>query len=132
MVKKVDHIGIAVKNLDEQIKYYTDVLGIECAGIEEIAEQKVRVAMFPLGEVRIELLEPMSDDSPIARFIEKKGPGIHHIAYEVNDLGDNLKRLQERNIRLINQEPVVGAGGHKIAFLHPKSTFSVLTELCEH
>ena len=88
--------------------------------------------MFPLGEVRIELLEPMSDDSTIARFIEKKGPGIHHIAYEVNDLGDNLKRLQERNIRLINQEPVVGAGGHKIAFLHPKSTFSVLTELCEH
>ena len=132
MVKKVDHIGIAVKNLDEQIKYYTEVLGIECAGIEEIAEQKVRVAMFPLEEVRIELLEPMSDDSPIARFIEKKGPGIHHIAYEVNDLGDNLKRLQERNIRLINQEPVVGAGGHKIAFLHPKSTFSVLTELCEH
>ena len=132
MVKKVDHIGIAVKNLDEQIKYYTEVLGIECAGIEEIAEQKVRVAMFPLEEVRIELLEPMSDDSPIARFIEKKGPGIHHIAYEVNDLGDILKRLQERNIRLINQEPVVGAGGHKIAFLHPKSTFSVLTELCEH
>jgi len=132
MVKKVDHIGIAVKNLDEQIKYYTEVLGIECAGIEEIAEQKVRVAMFPLEEVRIELLEPMSDDSPIARFIEKKGPGIHHIAYEVNDLGDNLKRLQEKNIRLINQEPVVGAGGHKIAFLHPKSTFSVLTELCEH
>lgn len=132
MVKKVDHIGIAVKNLDEQIKYYTEVLGIECAGVEEVPEQKVRVAMFPLGEVRIELLEPMSDDSPIARFIEKKGPGIHHIAYEVNDLGDNLKRLQERNIRLINQEPVVGAGGHKIAFLHPKSTFSVLTELCEH
>ncbi len=132
MVQKIDHIGIAVKSLDAQMKYYSDVLGLKCTGIEEVADQKVKVAMFPLGEVRIELLEPMSTDSPIARFIEKKGEGIHHIAFQVMDLNGQLVKLEERDIQLIDQEPRVGAGGHNIAFLHPKSTFGVLTELCEY
>ncbi len=131
MIKKIDHIGIAVKNLEAQIKYYSEILGLECSGIEEVAEQKVRVAMFPVGEVRIELLEPSSPDSPIARFLEKKGEGIHHIAYRVSDLKGQLTKLEEKEIQLIDREPRAGAGGHKIAFLHPKSTFGVLTELCE-
>jgi methylmalonyl-CoA/ethylmalonyl-CoA epimerase len=131
MIKKIDHIGIAVKNLKKQIRFYNDVLGIECTGIEEIADQKVKVAMFPLGDVRIELLEPTSPDSPIARFMEKKGEGIHHIAFQVEDLKGQLMKFEEKDIRLIDQEPRVGAGGHKIAFLNPLSTFGVLTELCE-
>ena len=131
MIKKIDHIGIAVKNLEVQIKYYSEILGLECSGIEEVAEQKVRVAMFPVGEVRIELLEPSSPDSPIARFIEKSGEGIHHIAYQVSDLKGQLTKLEEKEIQLIDRKPRAGADGHKIAFLHPKSTFAVLTELCE-
>ena len=131
MIKKIDHIGIAVKNLDSQVKYYSEILGLECSGIEEVAEQKVRVAMFPVGEVRIELLEPSSPDSPIARFLEKKGEGIHHIAYQVSDLKGQLTRLEEKEIQLIDREPREGTGAHKIAFLHPKSTFGVLTEMCE-
>ncbi len=132
MIKQIDHIGIAVKNLDEQVKFYADVLGLKCAGIEEVSDQKVKVAMFPVGEVRIELLEPTAENSPIAKFLQKKGEGIHHIAYLVNDLEGNLKRVQERQVQLIDSKPGVGVGGHKIAFLHPKSTFGVLTELCEH
>jgi len=132
MIKKIDHIGIAVKSLDAQIEYYREVLGLECSGVEEIADQRIKVAMFPLGEVRIELLEPTSTTSPIARFLEKKGEGIHHIAFQVRDLNGQLIKLEEKDIQLIDQEPRMGAGGHKIAFLHPKSTFGVLTELCEH
>ena len=132
MVKKIDHIGIAVKNLDEQIHFYSDVLGLPLAGIETVEDQKVRVAIFPVGEVRIELLEPTSDDSPIAKFLEKRGQGIHHIAYFVEDLEGNLEIVEKKNIDLIDKKPRIGAGGYKIAFLHPKSTFGVLTELCEH
>jgi methylmalonyl-CoA epimerase len=131
MLKKIDHIGIAVRSLEKQMKFYNDVLGLKSSGIEEIADQKVKVAVFPLGEVRIELLEPTSPDSPIARFMEKKGEGIHHIAFQVEDLKGQLMKFEEKDIRLIDQEPRVGAGGHKIAFLNPKSTFGVLTELCE-
>lgn len=132
MIKKIDHIGIAVKNLDEQISFYSNALGLSCSGIEEVADQKVKVAMFSVGEIQIELLQPMADDSPIAKFLEKKGEGIHHIAYLVTDLENNLKRLEEQHVQLIDSEPRVGAGGHKIAFLHPRATFGVLTELCEH
>ncbi len=132
MIQKIDHIGIAVKNLETQILFYSEILGLECTGIEEVADQKVKVAMFSLGDVRIELLEPMSTDSPIARFIEKKGEGIHHIAYQVSDLNGKLEILGEKEIQLIDQEPRKGAGGNKIVFLHPKSTFGVLTELCEY
>ena len=131
MIKKIDHIGIAVDNLEEQMHFYEDVLGLTCEGIEEVADQKVRVAIFPVGEVRIELLEPLSEDSPIAKFIAKRGTGIHHMAYCVTDLDGTLKSFKERMIRLIDDEPRIGAGGHKIAFLHPKSTSVVLTEMCE-
>ncbi len=132
MIKKIDHIGIAVKDLDKQIKFYSEVLGLSCDGTEVVKEQKVKVAMFPVGEVRIELLQPLAEDSPIARFLEKKGEGIHHIAFLVSDLEKGLEKLEEHEVKLIDQKPRVGAGGHKIAFLHPKSTFGVLTELCEH
>lgn len=132
MIKKIDHIGIAVKNLDEQVSFYSNVLGLSCSGVEEVTDQKAKVAMFPVGEARIELLQPTADDSPIAKFLEKKGEGIHHIAYLVADLEGELNRLDEQHVQLIDSEPRIGAGGHKIAFLHPRATFGVLTELCEH
>lgn len=132
VIRQIDHIAIAVKNLDEQMKFYADVLGLKCVGIEDVLDQKVKVAIFPVGEVRIELLEPTAENSPIAKFLEKKGEGIHHIAYLVTDLEGNLKRIEEHNVQLIDSKPRLGAMGHKIAFLHPKSTFGVLTELCEH
>jgi len=132
VIKHIDHIGIAVKDLEQQMKFYSEVLGLSCSGVEEVEEQKVKVAIFPVGEVRIELLQPTAEDSPIAKFLEKKGEGIHHIAYCVTDLENNLKYLEEQQVQLINNKPKIGAGGHKIAFLHPKATFGVLTELCEH
>lgn len=131
MLKKIDHIGIAVKNLDEQVKFYSNIFGLRCSKIEEVPEQQVRLAMFPIGEIRIELLESTSEDGPIAKHISKRGEGIHHIAYRIEDLAGNLKRLEEQQVQLINKEPKIGGDGHKIAFLHPKSTFGVLTELCE-
>jgi len=132
MIKKIDHIGIVVKNLDAQVKYYSELLGLKCSGIEEVVDQKIKVAMFPVGETRIELLQPTSPESPIARFLEKNGEGIHHIAFQVADLNEQLKKLVEKDVQLIDEKPRPGAGGHKIAFLQPKSTFGVLTELCEH
>ena len=132
VIKKIDHIGIAVKDLDQQMKFYTEIFGLSCAGIEEVVDQKVKVAIFPVGEVRIELLQPTAEDSPIAKFLEKKGEGIHHIGYLVTDLEANLNRLEKKGVKLIDPKPRVGAGGHRIAFLHPKTTFGVLTELCEH
>ena len=132
MVSKIDHIGIAVKNLDEQIHFYSDVLGLPLEKIETVPDQKVRVAIFPIGETRIELLEPTSNDSPIAKFLEKRGQGIHHIAYFVRDLEGNLEILEKKGIELIDKQPRIGAEGSKIAFLHPKSTYGVLIELCEH
>lgn len=132
VIKQIDHIGIAVKDLDQQMKFYSDVLGLRCSGVEEVVDQKLKVAMFPVGEIRIELLQPTSEDSPVAKFLEKKGEGIHHIAYCVTDLEADLKRLDERQVQLIDAKPRVGADGHKIAFLHPRATYGVLTELCEH
>jgi methylmalonyl-CoA/ethylmalonyl-CoA epimerase len=132
VIKQIDHIGIAVKDLDEQVKFYANILGLRCSGIEQVSDQQVKVAIFPVGEVQIELLQPTDEDSPIAKFLKKKGEGIHHIAYLVEDLEDNLKRIEEQMIPLIDSKPRIGVGGHKIAFLHPKSTFGVLTELCEH
>ena len=132
MIKQIDHIGIAVKDLDEQVKFYANILGLRCSGIEQVSDQQVKVAIFPVGEVQIELLQPTDEDSPIAKFLKKKGEGIHHIAYLVEDLEGNLKRIEEQMIPLIDSKPRIGVGGHKIAFLHPKSTFGVLTELCEH
>jgi len=132
MIKKIDHVGIAVSDLEQQIKFYTDVLGLNCVGIEEVPDQKVKIAIFPVGEVRIELVQPLSRNSPIARFLEKKGEGIHHIAYQVTDLARNLLHLEKQQIQLIDSTPRIGAGGQKIAFLHPESTFGVLIEMCEY
>lgn len=127
----IEHIGIAVKSLDEAIPYWENVMGLKCYNIEEVADQKVKTAFFRIGEVKIELLEPTSEDSTIAKFIENKGPGVHHIAFAVNGIEDQLKDAESKDIRLIDQTPRSGAEGLTIAFLHPKSTFGVLTELCE-
>lgn len=131
-VTSIDHIGIAVESLDEAMVFYRDSLGLEPAGTEEVPSQKVRVAMFKVGESKIELLEPTSPESPIAVFLEKKGPGIHHIAYRVTDASGAVKELIEKEVKMIDSEPRPGAGGSKIAFVHPKASGRVLTELCQH
>ena len=131
MTKKINHIGIAVKNIETSTPFYRDALGMEFEGTEEVAEQKVRVAFFAVGESRIELLEPTADDSPVAKFLEKTGEGIHHLAYEVADLSAELARLKDEGVRLIDETPRRGAHGTLIAFLHPKGTGGVLTELCQ-
>lgn len=127
----IEHIGIAVKNLEESIKYYEDVLGLECYNIEEVKDQKVKTAFFKVGEVKIELLESTDPEGPIGKYVEKKGEGIHHIAFAVENIEEKLKHAEEKGVRLIDAEPRKGAEGLDIAFLHPKSTFGVLTELCE-
>lgn len=127
----IEHIGIAVKNIEEAIRYYEDVLGLKCYSIEEVADQKVKTAFFQVGQTKIELLESTSPDGPIGKFIEKKGEGIHHIAFSVNNLQDQLNEVSSKGIQLIDHQPRKGAEGLDIAFLHPKSTFGVLTELCE-
>ena len=131
MIKQINHIGIAVSSLEEQIPFYRDVLGLELTGTEEVAEQKVKVAMFKIGEAKIELLEPTSEDSPIAKFIEKNGPGMHHIAYETDDINLELGQFKEKELRMIDALPRSGAHGTKIAFIHPKSSGRVLTEICQ-
>jgi len=127
----IEHIGIAVKNLDESIKYYEQVLGLECYNIEEVKDQKVKTAFFQVGDTKIELLESTDPEGPIGKFIEKKGEGIHHMAFAVQNIEEKLKKAEENGIRLIDKQPRKGAEGLDIAFLHPKSTFGVLTELCE-
>ncbi|MCU7495738.1 MAG: methylmalonyl-CoA epimerase [Ignavibacteria bacterium] len=128
----IEHIGIAVKNLAEAIKYYEEVLGLKCYAIEEVADQKVKTAFFKVGQTKIELLEATSEESTIAKFIEKKGEGIHHMAFAVNGLEGVLEEVESKGVRLIDKAPRKGAEGLDIAFLHPKSTGGVLTELCEH
>ncbi|PXA04041.1 methylmalonyl-CoA epimerase [Coraliomargarita sinensis] len=130
MITKIDHLGIAVKNLDESIAYYESALGLHCHGREEVASQKVKTAFFEAGEVHLELLEPTSDESPIAKFLEKNGEGIHHIAFAVEDIEDQLKKASEAGVRLIHEVPFEGAADKLVAFLHPKSTHGVLTEFC--
>ncbi len=129
--QRIDHLGIAVHSLDEGSRFYRDVLGLEYGGTEEIPDQKVRVAFFQIGEVRVELLEPTAADSPIAKFLEKRGPGLHHIAYQVEDLPATLVALKAAGVRLIDETPRHGAHGMKIAFAHPQSTTGVLTEFCQ-
>ncbi len=131
MIGKINHIGIAVSSLEEHIPFYRDVLGLRLLGSEEVAEQKVKVAMFMAGEVKIELLEPTDPESPIAKFIEKKGEGMHHIAYETDDIHKELEGFQDKGLRMIDSTPRSGAHGTKIAFIHPKSSAKVLTEICE-
>lgn len=130
MIKKIDHIGIAVSSLEEAIPFYEKALGLKCQHIEEVASQKVKTAFFEVGEVHIELLEATAPDSPVGKFLEKNGPGVHHIALGTDDVVSQLDQARQAGCRLINEAPVDGAGGKKIAFLHPKSTFGVLTELC--
>lgn len=127
----IEHIGIAVKNLDEAVKYYEEVMELECYNIEEVADQRVRTAFFRVGEIKIELLESTSPDGPVAKFIEKKGEGVHHLAFAVKGIEESLQHAEKKGVRLIDQKPRKGAEGLDIAFLHPKSTFGVLTELCE-
>ncbi|BAT72148.1 methylmalonyl-CoA epimerase [Thermosulfidibacter takaii ABI70S6] len=130
MLKKVNHIGIAVKSIDEAKKLY-ELMGLKVEGYEVVEEQKVKVAFIQVGETRIELLEATSDDSPVAKFIEKRGEGIHHIAFEVDDIEQALKVLKENGIKLIDEKPRKGAHNTKIAFVHPKSTNGVLMEICQ-
>ncbi|NOX90854.1 MAG: methylmalonyl-CoA epimerase [Calditrichaeota bacterium] len=131
MIQQINHIGIAVRSLEERIPFYRDVLGLKYLGTEEVEEQKVRVAMFRVGEVKIELLEPTEESSPIAGFLEKRGEGIHHIAFQSDNLENQLSDLKNKGIRLIDEYPREGAHGTKIAFIHPKSSGKVLTELCQ-
>ncbi len=130
-ILNIEHLGIAVKSLESAIPYYENILGLKCYNIEEVVDQKVRTAFFMVGETKIELLEPTSEESTIAKFIEKKGEGVHHIAYKVDSVADALKEVAEKGVTLIDKAPRKGAEGLNIAFLHPKSTCSVLTELCE-
>jgi len=131
MLTQINHIGIAVKSLEEHIPFYRDVMKMKFAGIEEVPEQKVKVAMFIIGEAKIELLEPTSDESPIAKYIEKKGEGIHHISYQTDDINSEIKNIEDNELRMIDKTPRDGAHETKIAFIHPKSSGRVLTELTE-
>jgi methylmalonyl-CoA/ethylmalonyl-CoA epimerase len=130
-VLKIDHIGIAVNNIDEVKKLYTDILGIPHTGNETVAEQKVVTAFLPVGDSEIELLESTSPDGPVGRFIASRGEGIQHIAFRVENIDQALQELKAKGIRLLDEKPRVGAGGAKIAFIHPQSTFGVLVELSE-
>ncbi|MFP4489624.1 MAG: methylmalonyl-CoA epimerase [Bacteroidales bacterium] len=127
----IEHIGIAVKSLDEAIPFYEKVLGLKCYSIEEVADQKVRTAFFKIGQTKIELLESTDPDGPVGKFIEKRGEGVHHVAFAVKDLDEKLREAENKGVRLIDSKPRKGAEGLDIAFLHPRSTFGVLTELCE-
>jgi len=131
-ISHIEHLGIAVKSIDDSLPYYEQVLGLKCYNIEEVADQKVKTAFFKVGQTKIELLEPTSEDSAVAKFIEKKGEGIHHIAFSVNGVQAALDEVAAKGVQLIDKAPRNGAEGLNIAFLHPKSTCSVLTELCEN
>ncbi len=130
-ISHIEHIGIAVKDLDASVRFYEEVLGLPCYAIEEVADQKVRTAFFRVGQTKVELLESTADDGPVAKFIEKKGEGVHHMAFAVKGIDNALAELDEKGIRLIDKNPRKGAEGLDIAFLHPKSTHGVLMELCE-
>lgn len=128
----IEHIGIAVRSIEEQLPYYEGVLGLKCYNIETVEDQKVKTAFFKIGQTKIELLEPTSEESTVAKFIEKRGEGIHHIAYATKNVNEALKEMEAKGVRLIDTQARAGAEGLSIAFLHPKSTGSVLTEICEH
>lgn len=130
-VLKVDHIGVAVKSIDETKKLYQDLLGLDHAGSETVQEQKVTTAFFPVGDTEVELLESTAPDGPIAKYLEKRGEGVQHIAFRVENIEEALAELKAKGVQLIDEKPRRGAGGAKIAFLHPKSTYGVLVELCE-
>jgi len=130
-ILKIDHLGVAIKSLQTAEKFWTDALGLVCEGSETVAEQGVTTAFFPVGDSEVELLQPAAADSPVAKFIENRGEGIHHIAFRVENIEAALAELKKKGVRLIDETPRIGAGGAKIAFLHPKATSGVLVELCE-
>ena len=130
-IKHIDHIGIAVKSIEQAGRFYTEALGLTIQGTETVADQKVKVAFIPITDSEVELLESTREDGPVAKHIESRGEGIQHIAYRVENIEEVLKELKEKGIRLIDQEPRKGAGGARIAFIHPKETNGVLVELCE-
>ena len=129
-ISHIEHLGIAVKSIKEQLPYYEQILGVKCYNIEEVVDQKVKTAFFKVGQTKIELLEPTGPESTIAKFIEKRGEGIHHIAFAVPDVQKSLDEAQSKGVQAIDKTPRAGAEGLQIAFLHPKSTHGVLTELC--
>ena len=131
-ISHIEHIGIAVKDLAVAIPYYENILGLKCYSIEEVPDQKVRTAFFIVGQTKIELLEPMSEESTVAKFIEKKGEGVHHLAFCVDSVSASLEEAESKGVQLIDKAPRKGAEGLNIAFLHPKSTLGVLTEFCEN
>ena len=130
-VKHIDHIGIAVKSIEQAGKFYTDVLGLKIEGIENVADQKVNVAFLPITDSEVELVESTHPDGPVAKYIESRGEGVQHIAYRVDNIEEALAELKEKGVRLIDEQPRKGAGGAKIAFIHPKETNGVLVEICE-
>jgi len=130
-IKKIDHLGVAVNNIEGVKNFWTEIMGLHFEGSETVAEQKVTTAFFPVGESEIELLESTAPDGPIAKYIEKKGEGIQHVAFRVDNIEEALAELKAKGIRLIDEKPRIGAGGAKIAFLHPKATSGVLVELCQ-
>ncbi|QED48548.1 methylmalonyl-CoA epimerase [Cytobacillus dafuensis] len=131
MIKKVDHIGIAVRSLNEALPFYTEILKLPLLGIEEVESEKLKVAFLKAGETKLELLEPTSQESAVAKFIEKRGEGLHHVALGVESIQDRINEMKEKGIRMIQDTPKIGAGGAEVAFMHPKSTGSVLYEFCE-
>ncbi|MBW1731616.1 MAG: methylmalonyl-CoA epimerase [Deltaproteobacteria bacterium] len=130
-IKHIDHIGIAVKSIDQAKKFYTEILGLKIEGIENVADQKVNVAFLPITDSELELVESTHPDGPVAKYIEARGEGIQHIAFRVEDIEEALAELKEKGVRLIDEKPRKGAGGAKIAFIHPKETNGVLVEICE-
>ena len=131
MIKKVDHIGIAVRSIDEALPFYTETLKLEFLGLEEVDSQGVKVAFIKAGETKLELLEPISEESPIAKFIEKRGEGLHHVALGVDSIQERITEMKEQGIRMLQDEPKIGAGGAHVAFMHPKSAGGILYEFCE-
>jgi methylmalonyl-CoA/ethylmalonyl-CoA epimerase len=130
-ILKIDHLGIAVNSIEEGKRFWTDILGLPFEGAETVAAQKVTTAFFPVGESEVELLESTAPDGPVAKFIEKRGEGIQHIAFRVENIEEALAELKAKGIKLIDETPRIGAGGAKIAFLHPKATSGILVELCQ-
>ena len=130
-ITHIEHIGIAVKSLEESITYYEGVLGLKCYAVEEVKEQRVKTAFFMVGQTKIELLESTDPEGPVGKFLEKKGEGVHHVAFATSNLEESLTEMEEKGVALIDKKPRKGAEGLEIAFLHPKSTHGVLTELCE-
>lgn len=130
-IKKIDHVAIVVSDIDEALTFWRDALGLSLSHVEEVPGQESLVAFLPAGESEVELVEPTTDTSGVARYLAKRGPGMHHICFEVENIEDILVRLRENGVQLINEEPTMGAGGRKVAFIHPKSTGGVLVELYE-